>query len=173
MRTETPIELWELQDSPYCKELELARQAQNFIGWSNMLKGQIAKEWGDIQMRYYTEFYEAEVPVHVSATWWASELVWQLLYLTLATWQHHNYYLHNTLDKAKKIQDRTDAVEEMVHWYKCSHDLPVDDKHNFSRFFLEQCTDTTAQICLWLGNIVDIHKHNMCTTLHGYFSQAE
>ena len=65
------IEIWELEDTPYREALESAIQAQNFIGWSNMLKGRIAQEWGDIQMQYYKEYYD-EIPPYVSATWWAS-----------------------------------------------------------------------------------------------------
>lgn len=152
------IEIWELQDSSYREALEHAIQAQNFIGWLNMLKGRIAQEWGDIQMQYYEELYNDDMPKHLLATWWSSELIRQLLYFGLAIWQHRNNYLHDSIEKAQKIQDRTTAVEEMAQWYERANEFPKEDKINFSHSFLEQCTDTTAQILLWLGKIVDIHN---------------
>lgn len=44
------IELWDLENTQYKEDLEAAIQAQNFIGWDNMLKGRIARNWGDLQM---------------------------------------------------------------------------------------------------------------------------
>ena len=72
----TPIAIWELADTQYKEDLENAIQAQNFIGWDNLLKGQIARDWGDIQMKYYEEYYE-EVPTYLSAAVWASDLIRQ------------------------------------------------------------------------------------------------
>ena len=173
MEKRTHIEVWELQDSEYRDDLEDAIQAQNFIGWNNMLKGRIASNWGDIQMKYYQEVYDEDMPRHISATWWASEFIRQLLYFSLATWQHRNTYLHNALEKEKKLNERMEAVEEMAKWYERKNEFPAEDTLNFSRSFIERCTDTTAQIRLWLGKIVDIHKYNMQTTLRGYFSRDE
>ena len=122
--------------------------------------------------KHYKEVYENDLPSYISATWWTSEFIRQLLYFSLATWQHQNNYLHNELEQEKKVQERMDAVEEMATWYERKHEFPSEDRLNFTRSFLEQCTDTTAQIRLWLGKIVDIHKYNMQTTLRGYFSAA-
>ena len=152
------IEIWELEDMQYREALETAIQAQNFIGWSNMSKGRIAWEWGDIQMQYYKEYYKEVPTCLLSATWWASELIRQLIFFSLSAWQYHNNYLHDNTDKAQKVQEREDAAESMAHWYKRKHEFPADDKPNFSCSFLERCADTTTQICLWLGKIVEIHK---------------
>ena len=172
MRTGEHIEIWDLQDTEYRNDLKQAIQAQNFIGWHNMLKGRIAANWGELQMKYYKEIYEDELPSYLSENWWASEFIRQLLYFSLATWQHRNTYLHNSMEQAKKLQDRAEAVEEMAEWYERQNEFPKEDSLNFARSFIERCTDTTAQIRLWLGKIVDIHKYNMQTTLRGYFSEA-
>ena len=153
MKTGTHIKIWELQDSKYREELEIAIQAQNHIGWQNMLKGRIASEWGDIQMKHYKDVYEDDMPKHISATWWASEFIQQLLYFSLAIWQHRNTYLHNTMEKANKLQERMTAVEEMAKWYERKNKFPVEVSLNFLRSFIEQCTYTTAQIRLWLGTM--------------------
>ena len=173
MTKDEHIEIWDLAETPYKAALENAIQAQNFIGRSNMLKGRIATNWGEIQMTYYEDYYDDNVPKHISATWWASELIRQLLYFSLAAWQHQNNYLHNTIEQQHRVQDRIDAIEAMATWYDREHEFTADDKPNFSRSFLERCTDTTAQIHLWLGKIVDIHKYNQRTTLRGYLSLRE
>ena len=71
------------------------------------------------------------------------------------------------------MRERETAIESMAHWYDREHEFPLDDKPNFARSFLERCTDTTAQIRLWLGKIVDIHKYNQRTTIRGYLSLIE
>ena len=68
MKTGNHIKIWELQDTKYRAALETAIQAQNHIGWSNMLKGRLVKEWGDIQMKYFEEVYEEEVPKRINTT---------------------------------------------------------------------------------------------------------
>ena len=173
MEYRTNIEVWTLEDTQYREDLEAAIQAQNFIGWGNMLKGQIAQNWGDVQMRYYEEIYDHERPKYISATWWASELIRQLLFFSLSVWQHQNNYLHETAEAERKVKDREDAIESMAHWYDKEHEFTLDDKPNFARSFLDRCTDMTVQIHLWLGKIVDIHKYNQRTTLRGYFSLPE
>ena len=129
MNSGIPIDIWELQETKYRGDLEKAIQAQNFIGWNNMLKGRIAREWGDVQMLYY---YENDIPPHISATWWAREFIRHLLYFSLATWQHRNTYLHRSEEKEQKIKDRMEAVEEMAQWYDRKHEFPTEDTMNFS-----------------------------------------
>ena len=58
----------DLQETTYQEELEIAIQAQNYIGWDNFLKGRIALDWGDIQMRYYNEVHDNDMPNYISAT---------------------------------------------------------------------------------------------------------
>ena len=48
----------------------------------------------------------------------------------------------DSIEKAQKIQDRTTAVEEMAQWYERAKEFLKEDKINFSRSFLERCTDT-------------------------------
>ena len=145
----------------YRDRMETAIQNQNFIGWDNMLKGRITNDWGDIQMAYYYEIYEEDPPSHISATWWASEFIRQILYFSLAMWQHMNNYLHKSEENERKLKDRLEAVGEMAQRYELTHEFTNKDKMNFLRSFLERCTDTTAQIHLWLGKIVNIHKFNL------------
>ena len=112
-----------------------------------------------------------EAPTHVTATWWTGELIRQILYFSLATWQHRNEYLHNKDEEDEKIRNRMEALTQMASWYDRAHQFPQEDKIHFARTYLDRCNDTTTQIRLWLGKIIDIHKYNLRTTLRGYFTQ--
>ena len=67
-------------------------------------------------MKYYETFY-AEILRHLSAMWWASELICQLLFFSLSAWQHCNNYLHDKAEAERKVKEREEAVESMAHWY--------------------------------------------------------
>ena len=79
-----------------------------------MLKGQKATEWGDIHMKFYDKVYEGDIPLLILASWWVSEFIQQILYFSLATWQHRDNYLHYKKEKAQKIQNWLDAVKAMA-----------------------------------------------------------
>ena len=168
---DTQKEMWELDNGPLRQQLEEAIYDQNQIGWGNAFKGRISTMWGDIQMSYYREKYaDKDMPQHLSATWWASEFLRQLLYMSLNAWQHRNDYLHDKERKTKKMQQRAAAVEEMAKWYHDQRKFPAEDQHHFARTFLDRCTDTTAQIRLWIGKITDLFEYNSQTTLQGFFT---
>ena len=167
----TPKEIWELTNGPYRQCLEEAIFDQNQIGWGNAFKGQISTLRGDIQMEYYRGKYQDEdLPPHLSNTWWAGEFLRQLLYMSLNAWQHRNDFLHDREKTTKRMQERSEAVEAMAKWYQDQRKFPADDQHHFARTFLDRCTDTTAQIRLWIGKITDIYEDNSQTTLQGYFT---
>ena len=167
----TPKAIWELANGPYRQQLEEAIYEQNQIGWGNAFKGRISTLWGDIQMEHYrTKYEDDDMPPHISSTWWAGEFLRQLLYMSLNAWQHRNDFLHDREKTTKHMQERSAAVEEMAKWYQDQRKFPTDDQHHFARTFLDRCTDTTAQIRLWIGKITDIYEYNSQTTLQGYFS---
>ena len=163
-------EIWEVDDSPYRDDLIEAIAEQNAIGWHNALKGRLSTIWGEIYMSHVQDTTD-EIPVHLSAKWWTGELIRQILYFSLAIWQHRNDYLHHKEAAEERIRDRTEALTQMATWFDKAHLFPTEDKIHFARTYLDRCNDTTAQIRLWLGKIVDIHKYNLRTTLRGYFTQ--
>ena len=166
-----PKTIWELDDGPYRQKLEEAIYDQNTIGWGNAFKGRISTLWGDIQMEHYKSKYcDTDMPRHLSPTWWASKFLRQLLYMSLNAWWHHNDYLHDHERKTKKMQERSAAVEEMAKWYQDQQKVPATDQHHFARTFLDRCTDTTAQIRLWIGKITDLYVYNSQSTLQGFFA---
>ena len=167
----TQKEVWDLDNGPYRQQLEEAISDQNHIGWGNAFKGRLSTLWGDVQMLHYREKYDnTAMPAHLSPTWWTSEFLRQLLYMSLQAWQHRNDYLHDRERTSKKMQERAKAVEDMAKWYQEQRKFPAVDQHHFARTFLDRCTDTTAQIRLWIGKIVDLFEYNSQATLQRYFT---
>ena len=166
-----PKEIWELTDSPDRAKLEEAIYEQNQIGWGNVFKGRISTIWGDVQTTHIsTQYGDAEPPKHMTAKWWTSEFLRQVIYLSLNAWQHRNDFLHDRAATEKKLDERRDAVEDMARWYNKQHQFPLADQAHFARTFLDRCTDTTAQIRLWIGKITDLHEYNLQTTMRGYLT---
>ena len=172
MDTGTAEELWDIAHSPYRDDIINAIAEQNSIGWHNALKGRLSTMWGNIYMAHFEDNADG-TPTHVTATWWTGELIRQILYFSLATWQHRNEYLHNKDEENDKIRERMEALTQMASWYDRAHQFPQEDKIHFARTYLDRCNDTTTQIRLWLGKIIDIHKYNLRTTLRGYFTQRQ
>ena len=164
-----PQEIWELTDSPDRTSLEDAIREQNHIGWGNIFKGRISTIWGEVQMRFYTAKYaDTEAPKHVTPTWWTSEFLRQVIYMSLNAWQHRNDFLHDRAATERKLAARQEAVETMASWYNKQHQFPAVDRSHFARTFMDRCTDTTAQIRLWIGKITDLYAYNTQTTLRGF-----
>ena len=128
-----PKELWELTDGLDRDMLEEAIYKQNQIGWGNVFKGQISTIWGDVQMQHYSKhFRDTELPQHLSATWWASGFMRQVIYMSLNAWQHRNDFLHDGGATEKKLAARQDAVETMAHWYNKQRQFPLVDQPHFA-----------------------------------------
>ena len=108
-------EIWEIDDSPYRDDIIDAITKQNKIGWNNALKGRLSTIWGNIFIAHMRDTTD-ELPVHLTATWWTSKLIRQILYFSLATWQHCNEYLHNKDAEEEKLRDRSEALTLMATW---------------------------------------------------------
>ena len=166
-----PKDIWELTDSPDRERLEEAIYEQNQIRWGKVFKGRASTIWGDVQMTHYSRHYgDSETPKHLSATWWMSEFLRQVIYMSLNAWQHCNDFLHDREATEKRLAEQHDAVEIMASWYNKQHQFPLVDQAHFAQTFLDRCTDTTAQIRLWIGKITDLYEYNLQTTMRGFLA---
>ena len=166
-----PKDIWELTDSPERDNLVEAIYEQISIGWGNIFKGRISTIWGEIQMCHYSDKHtDTTTPKHLSPTWWTSEFLRQAIYMSLHAWQHRNDFLHDRAATEGKLAARREAVETMASWYNRQHQFPAEDQIHFARTFMDRCTDTTAQIRLWLGKITDLHDYNLQTTMRGFLT---
>ena len=122
-------------------------------------------------MTHYSRRYkDTDAPKQLTSTWWTSEFLRQVIYMSLNAWQHRNDFLHDQEATELKMAAREDAVETMAGWYNKQHQFLIADQVHFTQTFLDRCTDTTAQIRLWIGKITDLHDYNVQTTMRGYLT---
>ena len=163
MDLEVPTELHEWGTYKALKE-------QSQLGWNNFMKGRITPKFGRIQMKAYEQDNTMEnIPVHYSATWWTAGLIKEIIYLSLNVWQQRNMFLHKNKTMTQAIRDRTEALQEVAEWYEKKHMFPRIDQVHFHKSFLERCSNTTTQSCLWLQNISDIYEYNSQRRLQDFF----
>ena len=72
-------------------EVQYAIQAQDRIGWKNLLEGIPAKQWTTAQQRYY----RSQHIHHITAKKWMKGLLKHLHTLAWSQWDHRNKTLHH------------------------------------------------------------------------------
>ena len=65
--------------------LQAAAQAQDYIGWTNLLLGQLAVAWNELQHAYLVS-----IASRCTATSWATGVVTHLLVISHSLWVYHN-----------------------------------------------------------------------------------
>ena len=85
-------------------------------------------------------------------------------------WQHRNAFLHDNKAAREELRNRTEALKEAPEWYNMKHTFPLEDQVHFHRMYVEQCSDTTKQVCMWLQKITDLYNYNSRRTLQSFFT---
>jgi len=112
--------------SPFTSPLILAAaQAQDHIGWTNVLLGQLAIDWTLLQHAHLTSTMS-----HRMASSWAIGMVTHLLAISHSLWVFCNRLVHDrTVDglaQALELQ----VSEELHHQFALGHqDLPASEQH--------------------------------------------
>ena len=143
----------------------LAEQQQ--IGWHNFFKGRISKTWTTIQQREYSrqsqhriDTNDEPLPKHYSGTWWAANLIKQVVFMSLNLWQIRNDALHadkimtdyNTQCRLLQTQTAT--------WYDKENEFEGDVSKYFHRPYLERITDPNHLLQKWCVSIERLHTMN-------------
>ncbi len=84
------LDEWDFENEHNKTHLYSLVAAQGEIGWDSVFKGRISIEWRNIQNSYLRateQDVENPRPGYRTATYWASGLIQQVIYLTLNTWQ--------------------------------------------------------------------------------------
>ena len=120
---------------PSCLTQALTEQQQ--IRWHNFFKGRISQTWTDIQQREYSrqsqhriDTNEEPVPKHYSGTWWAANLIKQVVFMSLTLWQIRNDALHadqimtdyNTQRRLLQTQKEEGRYETLVFLLRIDND---------------------------------------------------
>ena len=81
---------WSFHNERDAMLLDTLVQEQEAIGWENFFKGRISKTWSLIQDKHFTSLDLPDCQAYKTGTWWASNVIRQLIYLSLNTWQIRN-----------------------------------------------------------------------------------
>jgi len=112
--------------SPFASpHIQAAAQAQDQIGWANLLLGQLAVARSTLQYAHLTS-----IASQCTAASWETGVVTHLLLISHALWTYHNWVVHDrTLDElacATKLQ----VVEELHTQFNLGlQDLPFSEQH--------------------------------------------
>ena len=104
--------------------IQKAFQDQQEIGWHNLLRGHLSREWNNAQEAYIRQ------QGMDSNIQWASKAIGLLQDYTLTLWNHRNRYLHGIDKRENKILQHTKLqakVNELFASFDRIH-LPINDR---------------------------------------------
>ena len=98
-RNGTEPEYDEQPNNPHNEDIRYTFQIQQEIGFSAMMNVFFAKEWGDVQNRYYRQEIREK---KLNITRWRQNMVSLLLQLGLDLWNERCTILHSEKNRQKK-----------------------------------------------------------------------
>jgi len=104
---------------------QAAAQAQDHIGWSNLLLGQLAVAWSDLQHSHLTS-----IASHWTSTSWAVGVVTHLLAVSHSVWVYCNQVVHDwTLDGLAHATELQVSEELHAQYVLSLQGLPFSKQH--------------------------------------------
>jgi len=105
--------------------LQAAAQAQDHIGWTNLLLGQLAVAWNELQHAYLVSIASCR-----TATSWAMGVVTHLLVISHSLWVYHNRVVHDhTVDGVAHATELQTTADIHAQFALGLHDLPISEWH--------------------------------------------
>ena len=133
--------------APHLREsITTAVASQNKIGWGNIIRGFLSREWRDLaslDMNNSTTFSAdtANTPLRKAMSC--------LYEYTRATWLHRNELLHTQEITALAVSIRSVVTAEIKYYHSRPHLLRFDDRHLCKRP-LSKLLDSNAATHRWL-----------------------
>jgi hypothetical protein len=128
--------------------LQTIRDAQQHIGWNQMLKGRIAKAW----IQYQREAMGEAATKRRNATTWSTEMVSTIFEQWLKLWKMRNEDRHGKDTKAKKEAERKQAIRELEQMYEEHGDTQEEEVWMLQRELNEQREKSTYIIRATISN---------------------
>ena len=126
------------------------------IRWHNFFKGRISQTWTDIQQSEYSKQSQHRIdnnddplPKHCSGNWWASNLIKQVVFMSLNLWQSRNDTLHADKIMPDYNTQRRLLQTQTATWYDRENEFEDDDRKHFHRPYLERLTDPNHLLQAW------------------------
>ena len=143
-------------DTIHCPATALPiAQAQKAIGWTEILKGRISRQWSQAQQRHLGAFDRKK-----NGQTWATDIVQLILEEWLKIWKIRNDDRHGKDKQTKAQAERTQAIRELELAYEYKdHILP---HHNWilETPFEQRKNLRTHSLRVWLSNYVPILRES-------------
>jgi len=112
--------------SPFASpHIQAAAQAQDQIGWANLLLGQLAVAWSTLQHAHLTSIASRH-----TATSWETGVVTHLLLISHTLWTYHNWVVHDRTLDGQAHANELQVMEEIHAQYDLGlQDLPFSEQH--------------------------------------------
>ena len=133
----------------YPQSLQATLQAQQQLGWQQLLEGLPTEHWRKLQHRHYTT-----TRTRKSSKRWIRGILTQIHHLARKQWQHRNHIKHNVLKPHYQEADRRLNRAIRREFTKGTRHLMPGDKYHVQQNLLELMQRTQSYRKAWLVNVV-------------------
>ena len=153
------LDTWNFDNEPNGDALRELVADQKDIGWDNFFRGRIALGWSKLQNDQYSTMELPEGQAYKTGTWWASNLIRQIIYFSLNSWQIRNDVLHKDKVETEYKRERTELCARGRFWYRNANNLGRRMQKYFKRPPLDREKDSNQQLACWLDTLEAHYKY--------------
>ena len=119
----------------------------------------MAKSWQYIQGRHFESLDLPESQVYKTGLWWTANLIRQVSYFSLNTWQIRNDALHS--DKKERVynEDRSELCKRMRWWYNKAPRMSIKMQKYFRKSALVRGRECNQNIACWIDTFEAHYKY--------------
>ena len=158
-REPTALDTWNFGNEPNQAELNTLVDDQKEIGWDNFFRGRMATGWSKIQSDHYATLDMPECQAYKTGSWWTSNLIRQVIYFSLNSWQIRNDVLHKDKVATEYKRERDELCARGRFWYRNASKLGKRMQKYFKRTTLEREKDSNQQIACWIDTLEAHYKY--------------
>jgi len=142
--------------SPFASPLtQVAAQAQDHIGWTNLLLGQLATEWSGLQ-----HYHLSSISSCHTSTSWATGVVTHLLAISHSLWVFDNQVIHDWTMEGTAHAAELQVTEDLHTQFTLGfQDLPFSEQHYIEGHSVDSLLQAPLMDCqCWLTHVALAHQ---------------
>ena len=162
-KKERELDTWNFTNEKDQVALEDLVACQKRIGWDNLFKGRISVKWREIQLQHMSRTANPEKPrpAYLTAEYWTSNVIQQIIYFTLNTWQIRNDKLHEDKVQTAYITKRRALKSEVRGWYMVAPTLGEQFDSLFKTTCTERQTHSNQMMESWIETVKEKHDYHI------------
>jgi len=129
---------------------QAAAHSQDHICWANLLLGQLAVDWSDLQQHYL-----ASISSHRTASSWATGMITHLLSISHSLWVFWNQVVHDRTMEGTARTAELQVTEDLHAQFALGlQDLPLSERHYIADHSVDSllCAPLMDHQC-WLAHV--------------------